>query len=76
MARPGHDLSVLRLLYAELGFTRQLAAVDQRIAQNAVEERSKAEGTAPATARPIQLIGTSGALTALLDGGAGDMAGR
>jgi DNA polymerase-1 len=67
MTRPGRDLSVLRALYAELGFTRQLAAVDDRIAKNALEARPKVEGVEPAAARPMALIATSEALAVLLD---------
>jgi len=35
MARPEGDLDALRALYAELGFTRQLAAIDERLARRA-----------------------------------------
>ncbi|HTV19669.1 MAG TPA: DNA polymerase I, partial [Polyangiaceae bacterium] len=76
MARPERDLMALRALYAELGFTRQLAALDERIARNA--ERAGASSTpdaaipadiAPASPAPpptTHLVTTREALEALV----------
>jgi len=76
MARPEGDLDALRALYAELGFTRQLAAIDERLARKAVAPSADpgAPGaTAPSTAAPAaelaptRLVTTLDALTSTLE---------
>src|SRR5690606_12671084 len=52
MGRPEGDLLALRALYAELGFTRQLAALDERLARDA---RAPAEGQSADAARPGEI---------------------
>ena len=67
---PEGDLQALRALYAELGFQRQLAAVDERIARRAP---AAADGAAPAAASkaaadsPTQLVTTRESLARLLE---------
>jgi DNA polymerase-1 len=75
MTRPEGDLMALRALYAELGFTRQLAALDERIARNA--ERTPAslgpDAASPGAIEPppaptitTQLVTTREGLDAVL----------
>jgi DNA polymerase-1 len=76
MGRPERDLMALRDLYAELGFQRQLAALDERIAKNAAakappsgEQLSFDNAPPPAPeATPTQLVTTRAELDALLEG--------
>jgi DNA polymerase-1 len=74
MGRADGDLGALRALYAELGFQRQLAALDERIARLA--QRSPEPGVeaaaedAPAVGAPeatTQLVTTRAALDAMLE---------
>jgi DNA polymerase I len=78
MARPEGDLMGLRALYAELGFQRQLAALDERIARKALVGAapsgeqlslgSVAPAPAPAAAKvTTQLVTTREALDAVLE---------
>ncbi len=72
MARPDGDLQALRGLYAELGFQRQLTALDERIARGVVERakadaRARGEAEAPAENARIGLLTTLPALEQVLD---------
>jgi DNA polymerase-1 len=80
MGRPERDLMALRALYAELGFQRQLAALDERIAKNALPSpRPSGEqlsldqivptaATSPsAPAATTQLVTTRAGLDAVLE---------
>jgi DNA polymerase-1 len=73
MGRPERDLLGLRAMYAELGFQRQLAALDERIAKNALTSSAPSGGepaaegvssASPGTA--TQLVTTRAELETLL----------
>ena len=75
MTRPERDLLALRALYAELGFTRQLAALDERLARNAEraaaspgDDAARPDESAPPPAPAIttQLVTTLDALATVL----------
>jgi DNA polymerase-1 len=67
MERPERDLLALRALYAELGFQRQLLALDERLAQRASPELVTAgPELAPLPIPQARLISSLPALEALL----------
>jgi DNA polymerase-1 len=73
MGRPERDLLALRALYAELGFQRQLAALDERLARRAESALAPPPGDAVAIPPPeqparmtTQLVTTTEALDAML----------
>jgi DNA polymerase-1 len=73
MARPEGNLDALRALYAELGFTRQLAAIDERLARRGVTPSADPGAPPPAVATsavelaPTRLVTTLNELTAILE---------
>jgi DNA polymerase-1 len=67
MARPERDLQVLRGLYAELGFQRQLLALDERLARVKLDPALKGPDSPAPLPAATRLIASPEAFAALLD---------